>query len=118
MKSNKAKLLHEVGGKPIIMRDIETAEKLGDSRPVLVVGHQAEALRAAVGERAQFVTQVEQHGTGHAIMQAADLLKGQAEIVVVFNADLPLLRADTLRHLVETQQANSGPITRLTATAP
>ncbi len=118
MKSNKAKLLHEVGGKAIIMRGIETAEKLGDRRPVLVVGHQAEALRAAVGERAQFVTQAEQRGTGHAIMQAADVLKGQTDIVVVFNADLPLLRADTLQRLVESQQANPGPITLLTATAP
>src|SRR5258708_24156069 len=99
MKSNKAKLLHEVGGKAIIMRGIETAEKLGDRRPVLVVGHQADALRAAVGERAQFVTQAEQLGTGHAIMQPTPAPKGQTDIVLLFNADLPLLRTHTLQHL-------------------
>jgi bifunctional UDP-N-acetylglucosamine pyrophosphorylase / glucosamine-1-phosphate N-acetyltransferase len=118
MKSNMPKLLHEVGGKAMIIRDIETAEKIGVSRPVVVVGHDSETLRAAVGERAQFVVQAQQRGTGHAVLQASALLKGQAEIVVVFNADLPLLRAETLLRLVERQQANQGPITLLTAVAP
>ncbi|HLY26931.1 MAG TPA: NTP transferase domain-containing protein, partial [Aggregatilineales bacterium] len=67
MKSSRAKVLHEVGGKPMVMRAIETAEKVSPAQPVLVIGHGAEDVKAVVGQRAQYVIQAEQRGTGHAV---------------------------------------------------
>ncbi len=118
MKSDTAKVLHPVGGKTMVMRAIETAACLSDRPPVLVVGHGAEAVRQEVGERAQFVLQAEQLGTGHAVLQAADVLRDQADVVAVFYADMPLLRAETLQRLIETQRQNRGPITLLTVVSP
>jgi bifunctional UDP-N-acetylglucosamine pyrophosphorylase / glucosamine-1-phosphate N-acetyltransferase len=118
MKSDTAKVLHPVGGKTMVMRAIETAACLSDRLPVLVVGHGADAVRAEVGDRAQFVLQAEQLGTGHAVMQAADVLRDKSDIVAIFYADMPLLRVETLQRLIEAQQQNRGPVTLLTVVAP
>jgi bifunctional UDP-N-acetylglucosamine pyrophosphorylase/glucosamine-1-phosphate N-acetyltransferase len=118
MKSSIAKVLHPVGGKPMVLRAVATAEQLATDRPVLIVGHSAEAVRAAVGERVICVEQAELLGTGHAVMQAESLLRGQAELVAVFYADMPLLRAETISRLIATQRGHRGPITMLTVTLP
>lgn len=118
MKSDTAKVLHPVGGKAMVLRAVETAGRVTPQPPVLVVGHEADSVRAAVGDRAQFVTQAERLGTGHAVLQAMPVLRGQADIVVVYYADMPLLRPATLERLVETQRHNRGPVTLLTVTAP
>jgi bifunctional UDP-N-acetylglucosamine pyrophosphorylase / glucosamine-1-phosphate N-acetyltransferase len=118
MKSDTAKVLHPVGGQTMVMRAVETAACLTDRPPVLVIGHGAETVREEVGDRAQFVLQAEQLGTGHAVMQAADALRGQADFVAVFYADMPLLRAETLQRLIEGQAQNRGPVTLLTVTSP
>ncbi len=117
MKSDIAKVLHPVGGKAMVIRAVETAERLSEHLPVLIVGYGADAVCTAVGDRAQFVTQVEQLGTGHAVRQAEPLLRGKADIVVVFYADMPLLRGETLQRLVQAQTSNPGPITLLTVVA-
>lgn len=116
MKSDIPKVLHPVGGKPMVLRAVETAARLSDKPPVLVVGHGAEGVQAAVGDRAKFVLQAEQLGTGHAVMQAAEILRGQADIIVVWYADMPLLRPDTLQELIRQQAQNTGPVTLLTVT--
>jgi bifunctional UDP-N-acetylglucosamine pyrophosphorylase/glucosamine-1-phosphate N-acetyltransferase len=114
MKSNLAKVLHPLVGRPLVIHAVETAQALTDTPPVLVVGYGAEAVREKVGERATFVTQAERLGTGHAVLQAQEKLQGQSDLVLVNYADMPLLTAETLNRLVEQQQANSGPITILT----
>ncbi len=98
----------------MVMRAIETAEMVSADKPVLVVGYSAEDVRGAVGDRARYVTQSEQRGTGHAVMQAESTLKGKVEIVAVLHCDMPLVRAETMRQLIEMQRQNSGPITLLT----
>jgi len=118
MKSDIPKVLHTVGGKPMVLRTVETAAKLSEQLPILVVGNGADPVKAHIGSRAQYVTQSEPLGTGHAVAQAADLLRGQADIVVVFYADMPLLRPETLERLVTAQQYNSGPLALLTNIAP
>ncbi len=118
MKSNISKVLHPVGGKKMVLRAVDTAEKITDQRPVLVVGRDEGQVRGAVGERAQFVTQSVQQGTGHAVEQATDLLRGKTDLVVVFYADMPLLRAETLQRLIDAQQDNRGPVTLLTLNSP
>jgi bifunctional UDP-N-acetylglucosamine pyrophosphorylase/glucosamine-1-phosphate N-acetyltransferase len=114
MKSNLVKVLHPLVGRPLVTHAVENAQALTDTPPVLVVGYGAEAVREEVGERATFVTQAERLGTGHAVLQAREVLQGQSDLVLVNYADMPLLTAETLSRLVEQQQANPGPITILT----
>jgi bifunctional UDP-N-acetylglucosamine pyrophosphorylase / glucosamine-1-phosphate N-acetyltransferase len=114
MKSNKAKFLHDVGGKPMVVRSVETAEQLAGERPVVVIGHEGEAVQALLGDRVQFATQTELLGTGHAVMQAMPLLRGKADLVVVYYSDMPLLRTETLKRLITAQLNNPGVITLLT----
>jgi bifunctional UDP-N-acetylglucosamine pyrophosphorylase/glucosamine-1-phosphate N-acetyltransferase len=114
MKSDLPKVLHPLLGRPLITYAVETARALTGSTPVLVVGYGAEAVRETVGDDAVFVEQAEQRGTGHAVLQAREVLQGQSDLVLVTYADMPLLTSETLRQLVKRQQENSGPITILT----
>src|SRR4051812_17979550 len=118
MKSSKAKVLHEVGGKAMVLRAVKTAQKISTQRPVVVVGRDADAVRNLIGDQAEFVVQAEQLGTGHAVQQAAESLRGKADTVVVFYADMPLLRAESLQRLIDAQATNRGPVTLLTVVAP
>ncbi len=114
MKSDLPKVLHPLGGRPLVAYSLETARELADRSPVVVVGHGAEAVTEAAGEDVTTVVQREQRGTGHAVLQARDTLVGQADLVLVSYADMPLLTAETLGRLVQVQRHNRGPITMLT----
>ncbi len=116
MKSDRPKVLHPLLGKPLVAYAVETARALTAAPPVLVVGHGADAVRQAVGDSARFVVQEEQRGTGHAVLKARDLLREEADLVLVTYGDMPLLTEATLRRLVERQRENSGPLTLLTLT--
>jgi bifunctional UDP-N-acetylglucosamine pyrophosphorylase/glucosamine-1-phosphate N-acetyltransferase len=118
LKSATPKMLHRLGGQPLVRYAIEAAQSVTDSPPVLVIGHRADAVRAELGEAVRYAIQAEQLGTGHAVMQAAPLLEGRCSHVLVTYGDMPLLRANTLRALIETQARNSGPLTLLTIDAP
>jgi bifunctional UDP-N-acetylglucosamine pyrophosphorylase/glucosamine-1-phosphate N-acetyltransferase len=113
MRSRLPKLLHHLGGQPMVLHAVQAAEGLVAGLPVLVVGFGADAVRSAVGSRAEFVEQTDQRGTGHALLQAKDALKGNADLIIVSNADLPLLQAQTLKKLVDAQKKNKGPFTIL-----
>lgn len=114
MRSKLPKLLHPLGGQPMLLHCLQSAEGVGDGKPVVIVGHGANEVRAAVGDQAVFVEQAEQLGTGHALSQAKDELEGQADLIVVSSGDLPLLTADTLKLLVETQRKGKGAFSMLT----
>jgi len=86
-------------------------------KPIVVVGHGADEVTEYLGESAQTVLQEPQLGTGHAAMQAESLLKGKTDMVIVTYADMPLLRGETFKQLVETQRLNSGPFSLLTVKA-
>jgi len=117
MKSDLPKVLHPVCGKPMLWHALQAAQSVTDEKPVMIIGHGAEQVREAVGDAARFVIQAERLGTGHAVQQAESTLKGESAFVLVSNADMPLLSAETLSRLVATQKANSGPITMLTLIA-
>jgi len=117
MRSNLAKVLHPLLGRPMLQYALEAAQQVGGSKPVVVVGRDAEAVQQAFGAAADFVLQEEQLGTGHAVMQAEPLLRGQSDWVLVSYADMPLLTVETLRKVVQIQQAHSGPITMLSLMA-
>lgn len=118
MKSDLPKVLHPILGRPMLFYGLEAAQQASTETPVLVVGYKAEAVRQVVGDVAQYVLQEQQLGTGHAVMQAEALLKGQTDYVIVTYADMPLLRPETLKKLVETQKNNPGPISLVTVIAP
>ena len=118
LKSALPKVLHRLGGQPLVRHAIATAQAVTGAAPVLVVGHGAEAVRAELGEAARYALQAEQLGTGHAVRQAEALLRGQCRRVLVTYADMPLLRAETLQKLVDAQDRNPGPLTLLTVHAP
>ena len=113
MKSKTQKILHEVGGKPMIMHIFEAAEAVADVPPILVVGNGADGVQTLIGSRAQYAVQDEQKGTGHATMMAESWVKGQAEQVIVAYGDMPLLRAETLSRLAQTQVKTGAAVVML-----
>src|SRR5512143_4105814 len=90
MKSALPKVLHPLGGQPLVCYAVDMATAVTGRPPVLVVGYAGEQVRAVAGERARYVWQAEQLGTGHAVLQARDLLVGEADAVLVSYADMPL----------------------------
>ncbi len=117
MKSSLPKVLHRLCGQTMAQYAVDAGRALAGGAPALVVGHGGEAVRAALGDQCEYVTQAQQLGTGHAVLQAADLLRGRGGRVLVYYADMPLLTAGTLQQLAERQGQNSGPLTMLTVIA-
>lgn len=117
MVSSLAKVLHPLAGRPMILYSLEIVSQEGMEKPVVVVGHGAEAVQQTVGSKANFVVQQPQLGTAHAVQMAQPLLAGETDLVVVITADMPLLTAESIQTLVETQKRNNGPITMMTVIA-
>ena len=97
MKSKLPKVLHKVGGHPMLEHVMDAAEAAGCRDNVVVIGHGAELVRELVGSRARIALQAEQLGTGHAVLQAADTLKNFTGTVMILCGDTPLLEAEELR---------------------
>ena len=115
MKSNMQKVLHPLCGKPMLWYTLQAVKEASTEKPVVIVGHGGEQVKAYIGDAADCATQEPQLGTAHAALQAEPLARGKADIVIVTYADMPLLRGETFQQLVETQQSNPGPLTLLTA---
>lgn len=113
MNSRKQKILHEVGGRPMVLHAFLAAEAVADRRPVLVIGPGEAGVPALIGDRAEYIVQPEALGTGHATRMAAGALRGRADQVIVAYGDMPLLRAETLRRLAETQRAAGAAVALL-----
>jgi len=103
MKSSKAKVLHEILGKPMVMYVVEVAKKIAGDNVVLVIGNQAEKVRKVVSEQtdALFALQEEQLGTGHAVMCAIPQIPDHVREVIILCGDVPLLTEKTLTGLLE-----------------
>src|SRR5688500_3928754 len=105
MKSKRAKVLHELGGAPLIAHVVRTAQTLAPRKILVVVGHQAEeverAVLAEVGELAGFVLQANQRGTGDAVESARSQLENSDSLVLVLSGDVPMIRTETLRTLID-----------------
>ena len=117
MKSDLPKVLHPLCGKPMLWHVLDALKEVMTEKPVVVVGHGADRVTEYLADSAQTVLQEPQLGTGHAAMQAESMLKGKADLVIVTYADMPLLRGETFKQLVETQKSNSGPLSMLTVKA-
>ncbi len=101
MKSDRPKVLHELAGCSLLAHVVHTAGAVAADRIVVVTGHGAEQVEAAVrAPNLQFVRQAPQLGTGHAVQQAAPQLHGDG-VTLILNGDTPLIEAATLRALVD-----------------
>ncbi|KRN04327.1 bifunctional UDP-N-acetylglucosamine diphosphorylase/glucosamine-1-phosphate N-acetyltransferase GlmU [Holzapfeliella floricola] len=118
MKSKRYKVLHEILGRSMVDHVLTQVEKLDPQNIVTVVGHGADEVKKALGDRTQYVLQAEQLGTGHAVMQAAELLKDKTGSTIVANGDTPLLTAETFEKLFDSHQQLHAKATVLTAKAP
>lgn len=116
MHSELPKVLHSLAGRPMIYYSIQAAEEATGSKPVLVIGHGAERIRQSVGEAVSYVMQSPQLGTGHAVQQAEPILKGQADLILVTLADMPLISAATLKSIIDLQAEHEGPMSMATIT--
>jgi bifunctional UDP-N-acetylglucosamine pyrophosphorylase/glucosamine-1-phosphate N-acetyltransferase len=105
MKSSRAKVLHEVMGRPLAWFPVMRALEAGADPVVVVVGHQAEAVEAALaaalpGEPVRFAVQREQLGTAHAVLAAREALRGYDGPVAILSGDAPLIARATLEEVV------------------
>lgn len=117
MKSSLPKVLHPILGRPMLRYPLAVAEAVSQVQPVVVVGHHAEDVRAALGGEARFALQERQLGTGHAVMQAREALRDAADLIFVLYGDMPLLTSKTAQMLVDAQRNAQGPISMLTVIA-
>src|SRR6185295_874890 len=112
MKSARAKVLHELGGLPLITYVCRTAQSLGPEKIYVVVGHQAgeveRAVQAEVGDNAAFATQTEQRGTGDAVMSAQSQLENSDSLVLILSGDVPLIRQATLEAFIDQHRAGAA----------
>ncbi|SPE43708.1 Bifunctional protein GlmU (Includes: UDP-N-acetylglucosamine pyrophosphorylase; Glucosamine-1-phosphate N-acetyltransferase) [Candidatus Sulfotelmatobacter sp. SbA7] len=122
LKSKHPKVLHEVGGKPILAHVIATAKQIVPAEDIFVIiGHEADRVREAVaGAGVNFVLQAEQRGTGHALMMAREALSGSGnrnryDQVIVLSGDAPLITAETVKKLGAFHTAQKAAMTLLSA---
>ena len=117
MKSQLPKVLHRIAGLTIIERVLRTAAALQPASITMVVGHGAAEVKQSLVKRTrlQFVTQEQQLGTGHALLQARGLLEGKSGTVVLLSGDVPLLSVHSLKNLLATHAEASAAATVITA---
>jgi len=122
LKSKHPKVLHEIGGKPILAHVIATAQNVVPVQDIFVIiGHEAERVREAVaGSGVNFVLQAEQRGTGHALMVTRDAIAGKHngnnyDQVIVLSGDAPLITAETIKRLSDFHNAQKATMTLLSA---
>ena len=115
MKSKMPKVLHTVCGKPLSKWVIDASKAAGADKVCAVVGHKAETVKEVLGDVCEFALQAEQKGTGHAVMQAIDVIKNSKGEVVILNGDTPLITAETINKAIEYHKNNGNQATVITA---
>jgi len=115
MKSDKAKVLHELIGKPMINYVVETASKVAGDNIVVVVGHQRQEVKDAVllTANARFALQEEQKGTGHAVHCALPEIDSSIDDIVILCGDVPLISSDTINNLIDKHKKENAVVTVL-----
>jgi bifunctional UDP-N-acetylglucosamine pyrophosphorylase / glucosamine-1-phosphate N-acetyltransferase len=115
LNSRKPKVLHQVGGRPMLGFMLDLVEALGAERRLVVVGFGAEAVQERFAGRAEFVIQAEQRGTGHAVSLCREPLGAFEGDVVVLYGDTPLLRGETIARMAEHKRRTGADLVLLSA---
>jgi len=118
MRSKLPKVLHPLGGQPMVMYAVNLAMQFSSQPPVLVVGHGAKLVRNQVGDCVRYVLQEQRLGTGHAVLQAREELRGRSDAVFVLYGDMPLLTPPTCTRLLDAFARTSPAIAMLTVEVP
>lgn len=115
MKSNKAKVLHEVAGRPMIAYVVEAAQKIAGEHVVVVIGHQASTVRTSLSAypKLLFAHQEQQLGTAHAVLCALPHIPDHCEEVIILCGDVPLIRPETIAGLLKDHQNENRDISLL-----
>ena len=117
MKSNRAKVLHEICGVPMLGHVLRGAQALSPSRLIVVIGRDADEVERLFEGQAEFVLQAEQNGTGHAVQVAMPALGDSSGDVLVLYGDTPLLQAETIARMSEVKRERGADMVILTARA-
>ncbi len=116
MKSERAKVLHEIAGQPLLSYPVQAAKSLGCDKICVVVGYQGEEIQQAFSaQKISFVWQREQLGTGHALLCAAESLAGFRGDLLLLCGDVPLLGVSSLETLLALHRREGAAVTVLTA---
>lgn len=115
MKSKLYKVLHPVCGKPMVGHVLDVVGAANCERSVVIVGHGAEKVKAYLGDKAEYVLQEQQLGTGHAVLQAKELLGDAEGTTIVICGDTPLVRASTVEAMLKLHEESRAAATVLTA---
>lgn len=115
MKSHKAKVLHTVCGRPMILHVVDTATQVAGKEVVIVVGNQADEVKKVVSLESEvlFAMQQEQKGTGHAVKSALPALPEYSTQVVILSGDVPLIKAATVNELLGVHLNQQNDVTVL-----
>ena len=115
MKSDLAKVLHTLCGRPMLAYSIDVAEQVGAEKIVIILGHQGDLVREAFQNQGLiFVEQLEQLGTGHAVLQARDIFHLYDDIILILCGDVPLLQVSTVQNLLNRHVSEGSVVTVLT----
>lgn len=120
MKSDLPKVCHKLGSLSLVERVLTSCLTVDPLRRLVIVGYQAEAVKQSLDGFGgiEFVEQTQQLGTGHAVQQLMPYLEGFTGDLLVLNGDVPLLRPNTIKQLLDTHQAHQNAATLLTAQLP
>jgi len=118
MKSKLYKVLHPVMGRPMVQHVIDQIRPVQLDKTVTIVGFGAEKVKEVIGSQSEIVIQEEQLGTGHAVLQAEDLLKDKDGTTIVVCGDTPLITSETYKAIFDHHEKTSAKATILTAKAP
>lgn len=115
MKSRKSKVVHKVCGKALVEWVYKAVSRAGIEESILVVGHRADQVRDCMGERVVYAVQEKQLGTGHAVMQAEEHLRGKDGLVIILCGDTPLVTSETITKTIEYHKSKNNSATVITA---
>ncbi len=112
MKSSLPKVLHSLGGRSLVERVLDSLQTIPHGRRMIIVGYQAQEVITALqakttfnSPQVEFIEQTEQLGTGHAIQQVIPRLEGFTGDLLVLNGDVPLLRPETIKQLLQAHNS-------------